>query len=147
MSISPPAGHTTSAAGRSQAAGHVLRRQLGYWLDPDGLYWHEFQSAVSSSLSFTGWRHSGPPRRSLSLTELVIQRFSPQQQAEILRFQDEKLRMRRELREVQHRLNADIDALGNRLKLINILGMPALVVLVALLVAWRRWSRRRAAES
>lgn len=64
-----------------QAAGHVLRRQLGYWLDPDGLYWHEFQSAASSSLSFTGWRHSGPPRRSLSLTELVIQRFSPQQQA------------------------------------------------------------------
>ncbi|MEN5140139.1 dermonecrotic toxin domain-containing protein [Pseudomonas juntendi] len=64
-----------------QAAGHVLRRQLGYWLDPDGLYWHEFQSATSSSLSFTGWRHSGPPRRSLTLTELVIQRYSPQQQA------------------------------------------------------------------
>ncbi|MDH4549658.1 DUF6543 domain-containing protein [Pseudomonas sp. BN607] len=64
-----------------QAAGHVLRRQLGYWLDPDGLYWHEFQSATSSSLSFTGWRHSGPPRRSLTFTELVIQRYSPQQQA------------------------------------------------------------------
>ena len=55
--------------------------------------------------------------------------------------------MRKELREVQHRLNADIDALGDRLKLINILGMPALVVLFALLLAWRRWSRRRAAES
>jgi len=64
-----------------QAAGHVLRRQLGYWLDPDGLYWHEFQSAASSSSSFTGWCHNGPPLRSLSLTELVIQRFSPQQQA------------------------------------------------------------------
>lgn len=75
------------------------------------------------------------------------QAISPAQQVEILRYQDERLRMRKELREVQHRLNADIDALGNRLKLINILGMPALVVLVALLVAWRRWSRRRAAES
>lgn len=64
-----------------QAAGHVLRRQLGYWLDPDGLYWHEFQSAASGSSSFTGWCHNGPPLRSLSLTELVIQRFSPQQQA------------------------------------------------------------------
>ncbi|KFN48355.1 GldG family protein [Arenimonas metalli] len=73
------------------------------------------------------------------------QALSAQQQAEILRFQDEKLRMRRELRDVQHRLNADIEALGDRLKLINILGMPALVVLVALGVAWRRWSRRRAA--
>lgn len=67
-----------------------------------------------------------------------------EQQAEILRFQDERLRARKALREVQHQLNADIEALGNRLKLINILGMPALVTLVALLVAWRRWSRRRA---
>ncbi len=75
------------------------------------------------------------------------QAISAEQQAQILRFQEERLRMRKELREVQHRLNADIDALGNRLKLINILGMPALVVLVALLVAWRRWSRRRAAEA
>ena len=73
--------------------------------------------------------------------------ISPEQQAQILRYQEERLRMRKELREVQHRLNADIDALGDRLKLLNILGMPALVVLVALLVAWRRWSRRRAAES
>ena len=75
------------------------------------------------------------------------QALTAQQQAEILRFQDEKLRMRKELREVQHRLNADIEALGARLKLINILGMPMLVVLVALFVAWRRWSRRRAAEA
>lgn len=73
------------------------------------------------------------------------QAMTPQQQAEVLRFQDERLRMRKELREVQHRLNADIEALGDRLKLVNILGMPALVVLVALLVAWRRWARRRAA--
>ena len=75
------------------------------------------------------------------------QAISPAQQAEILRYQDQRLRIRKELREVQHRLNADIDALGDRLKLVNILGMPALVVLFALLVAWRRWSRRRAAES
>ena len=75
------------------------------------------------------------------------QALTPQQQAEIMRFQDEKLRMRKELREVQHRLNADIEALGSRLKLVNILGMPLLVVLVALFVAWRRWSRRRSAEA
>jgi len=75
------------------------------------------------------------------------QALSPQQQAEIIRFQDEKLRMRRELREVQHRLNADIEALGTRLKLVNILGMPLLVVLVSLGVAWRRWSRRRVVGS
>jgi hypothetical protein len=65
-----------------QAAGHVLQRLLGYWLDPDTLYWHEFESAASSSLSYTGWRHRGPPRRSLTLTELVMQRFSPAQQTD-----------------------------------------------------------------
>ncbi|HEU0151825.1 MAG TPA: Gldg family protein [Arenimonas sp.] len=75
------------------------------------------------------------------------QPLSGPQQAEILRFQDEKLRMRKELREVQHRLNADIEALGDRLKLVNILGMPALVVLVALGLAWRRRARRRATEA
>lgn len=71
--------------------------------------------------------------------------ITPEQQAQILRYREERLRMRKELREVQHRLNADIEALGDRLKLLNILAMPALVVLVALLVAWRRWSRRRTA--
>ncbi|PRH82786.1 Gldg family protein [Arenimonas caeni] len=75
------------------------------------------------------------------------QAVTPAQQAEILRFQEERLRMRKELRDVQHRLNADIESLGDRLKLLNILGMPALVVLVALLVSWRRWARRRAAEA
>lgn len=75
------------------------------------------------------------------------QPVGPQQQAQIARYQDDKLRMRRELREVQHRLNADIEALGMRLKLLNILGMPALVVLVALVVAGRRWLRRRGAEA
>ena len=55
--------------------------------------------------------------------------------------------MRRELRQVQHRLNADIEALGMKLKLLNILGMPALVALAALLVGWRRWARRRPVDA
>lgn len=66
-----------------QAAGHVLRRQIGYWLDPDQVFWHEFDTASSSSRTYTGFRHGGPPRRSISLTELMIQRFSPAQQANI----------------------------------------------------------------
>ena len=66
-----------------QAAGHVLRRQLGHWLDPDQVFWHEFDSASSSPRTYTGFCHGGPPRRSMSLTELMIQRFSPAQQANI----------------------------------------------------------------
>lgn len=73
------------------------------------------------------------------------QAMTADQQRQVLRFQDERLRMRKELRDVQHQLNADIDALGDRIKLLNILGMPVVVVLGTLLLAWRRWSRRRGA--
>ncbi len=66
-----------------------------------------------------------------------------EQQAKLLHFQQQKLRTRRELRDVQHQLNADIEAIGSRLKLINILAVPALVILLALLVAWRRRMLRR----
>jgi ABC-type uncharacterized transport system involved in gliding motility auxiliary subunit len=75
------------------------------------------------------------------------QPLGPQQQAQILRFQEDKLRVRKELREVQHQLNADIEALGMRLRLINIFGMALVVLLVALAVAGRRWLRRRAAQA
>lgn len=69
--------------------------------------------------------------------------LSREQQAQLLQFQQQKLRTRKELREVQHQLNADIQAIGSRLKLINILAMPALVVLAAIFIAWRRRRQRR----
>jgi hypothetical protein len=40
-------------------------------------------------------------------------------------------------------LNADIETIGSRLKLLDILAMPALVVLAALVIAWRRRRQRR----
>jgi len=69
--------------------------------------------------------------------------LSREQQAQLLQFQQQKLRTRKELREVQHQLNADIQAIGSRLKLVNILAMPALVVLAAIFIAWRRRRQRR----
>jgi ABC-type uncharacterized transport system involved in gliding motility auxiliary subunit len=71
--------------------------------------------------------------------------LSREQQAELLHFQQEKLATRKSLRDVQHQLNADIDSLGVRLKVINMLAMPLLVILVAAFIGWRRWSRRRVA--
>ena len=71
--------------------------------------------------------------------------LTPEQQAELQRFQEQKLRIRKELRDVQLGLNQDIEALGMRLKLLNILGMPLLVTLVALAFAWRGARRRRKA--
>jgi ABC-type uncharacterized transport system involved in gliding motility auxiliary subunit len=71
------------------------------------------------------------------------QALSREQQAQLQQYQREKLRTRKELREVQHQLNADIEAIGARLKLIDILAVPALVLLATVLVALRRRWRRR----
>jgi ABC-type uncharacterized transport system involved in gliding motility auxiliary subunit len=71
--------------------------------------------------------------------ELTV--ISEEQQAEIQRFMDRRLEIRRELRQVQHDLQRDIDKLGTRLKLVNIALVPALVLLVALVYDMRR--RRR----
>jgi hypothetical protein len=54
---------------------------------------------------------------------------------------DRRLEIRRELRQVQHDLQSDIDNLGTWLKLVNIALVPALVLLVALAYDMRR--RRR----
>ncbi|GIX33226.1 MAG: hypothetical protein KatS3mg125_1182 [Lysobacterales bacterium] len=74
--------------------------------------------------------------------------LSPEQRAELARFQQEKLRIRKELREVRRQLDADIEALGARLKFINIVLFPALVTVAAvLLAAWRVRRRRFAAAA
>jgi ABC-type uncharacterized transport system involved in gliding motility auxiliary subunit len=70
--------------------------------------------------------------------------LSPEQKAELERFGAERSRIRRELRAVKLDLNRDIEALGTRLKLANIVVWPLLVTLLALLYpAWRK--RRNAA--
>jgi ABC-type uncharacterized transport system involved in gliding motility auxiliary subunit len=58
--------------------------------------------------------------------------LSPEQQAEIERFQEQRLETRKELREVQHQLQRDIDRLGSYLKFVNIGLVPALIGLAAL---------------
>lgn len=67
--------------------------------------------------------------------------LSEEQQQEVQRFMDRKLQIRRDLRQVQHDLQRDIDRLGTRLKVVNIVLVPLLVILVAVLYALRR--RRR----
>lgn len=69
--------------------------------------------------------------------------ITPEQQAELERFQAEKLRIRKALRDVRRNLDRSIEDLGTTLKLINIGLVPLLIGVVALLVAFYR-SRRRA---
>lgn len=68
--------------------------------------------------------------------------LSPEQQAEIQRFQEEKLKIRKELRDVRRSLDQDIQRLGATLKFINIALVPLLVIAVAL-VLWSLRRRRR----
>lgn len=68
--------------------------------------------------------------------------LSPEQQQELENFQREKLKIRKELREVQHQLNRDIENLGIQLKLINIMLVPLLLTVLALFVRFYRKRRR-----
>jgi ABC-type uncharacterized transport system involved in gliding motility auxiliary subunit len=69
--------------------------------------------------------------------------LSAEQQAEIARFQSERVRLRRELREVQHNLRQDIDRLETRLKFVNIGLVPLIIAFAAALVVLIRGRGRR----
>jgi ABC-type uncharacterized transport system involved in gliding motility auxiliary subunit len=72
--------------------------------------------------------------------------LTPEMQSDLLKFQQEKLQIRKQLRDVQHQLNQDIDRLDFRLKLINIAGVPLLLTLLAIVIAvYRRKQMRRIA--
>jgi ABC-type uncharacterized transport system involved in gliding motility auxiliary subunit len=71
--------------------------------------------------------------------------LSPEQKTELESFLKSKVEIRKQLRDVRRQLDADIEALGTKLKLVNIVLMPLLVTLAALAFAWWRVQRRRAA--
>jgi len=64
--------------------------------------------------------------------------LTPEQEAEIDRFMQQRIEIRKQLRQVRRELDQEIEALGARIKLINIALMPLVVTLLALAVAWRR---------
>jgi ABC-type uncharacterized transport system involved in gliding motility auxiliary subunit len=68
--------------------------------------------------------------------------LSPEQEKELDRFQQEKLRIRKELRAVQAGLNEDIKGLGMELKILNIIVVPVVFAFAALLIGLSRRRRR-----
>ena len=64
--------------------------------------------------------------------------FSAEQELELEKFQTEKLKIRKQLRDVQHQLDQDIESLGTQLKLINIFLIPLIICVLVFLVATRR---------
>ncbi|WP_271408937.1 GldG family protein [Pseudomonas sp. Q1-7] len=75
------------------------------------------------------------PAKALELT--------PEQQVALQQFVQEKLRIRKELRDVRFQLNASIEDLGRTLKFVNIALVP-LVLTLGVLALWF-WRRRRKA--
>ncbi|HTW38946.1 MAG TPA: Gldg family protein [Steroidobacteraceae bacterium] len=75
-------------------------------------------------------------------TALIL---TPEQEQELDHFQQEKLTIRKQLRAVRLSLDQDIDRLGNTLKIINIVVVPALFAGIALLIGWQRRRRRASA--
>jgi ABC-type uncharacterized transport system involved in gliding motility auxiliary subunit len=74
--------------------------------------------------------------------------LSPEQEKELDHFQQEKLRIRKELRAVQAGLNEDINSLGMELKILNIVVVPLVFACAALLLAlWRRRRRQQSAAA
>jgi ABC-type uncharacterized transport system involved in gliding motility auxiliary subunit len=64
---------------------------------------------------------------------------TPEEQQEIEHFEQEKLRIRKELRAVRAGLDAEIQRLGTTLKIVDIIVIPAAFALLALgFAAWRR---------
>ena len=69
--------------------------------------------------------------------------LSPEQQAELVRFRQEKVAIRKDLRDVRRNLRRDIDSLDTRLKFINIALVPILIGIGGLAAGMWRMHRRR----
>lgn len=83
-----------------------------------------------------------------SRADQSAQILSPEQQAEIERFQTRRLQLRKELRQVQRGLDRDIERLGSLLKVLNITVVPLLVSGAGLLlVMLRRRAQRRTRDA
>jgi len=68
--------------------------------------------------------------------------INQEQQQEIAKFKQRKLEVRKNLREVKRNLNKDIEALGTKMKFMNIALVPILLTLVIVFLSWRKSKRK-----
>lgn len=72
---------------------------------------------------------------------------SAEQQAAVQQFIQERLQIRKELREVRYQLNADIDSLGTTVKVFNIAVMPFILTFAMVLIGLHQRIRRMHTEA
>jgi ABC-type uncharacterized transport system involved in gliding motility auxiliary subunit len=76
--------------------------------------------------------------------EVSLNGVSAEQEQAIAQFNQRLVEVRQQLRDVRGALRSEIDALGDRLRLINILAVPVVIVLMGIGVfAWRRYRLSR----
>jgi ABC-type uncharacterized transport system involved in gliding motility auxiliary subunit len=73
--------------------------------------------------------------------------LSPEQEAELRRFQQERVRIRKELRDVRRSLDVEIERLGTALKFWNIFFIPILIAIGAAALAVVRRNRLKAGRA
>ena len=73
--------------------------------------------------------------------------LTPEQQAELERFQAQRLKIRKDLRDVRRGLDVEIDRLGTVLKAINIVLVPGLLAIGAIVIALVRRRRLQAGRA
>ena len=103
------------------------------------------ERALQIKLSETRQKISELQQQKEGESNLIV---SVEQREELRKFQTEQIRIRKELRNVQHDLTRNIEKLGTWLKIINIGLIPLLVILAATVLGVVRMRRmRRAAIS
>jgi len=94
----------------------------------------ELQKRISETQQqITSMQQQKTPDQMLLLT--------PEQQAQLERLQQEVIDARKELRQVQFSLREDVEALGHRLMLLNVLVWPIVVAVAAVFLGVRRRGR------
>jgi ABC-type uncharacterized transport system involved in gliding motility auxiliary subunit len=102
--------------------------------------WLDREQALEKKVEALNAKLNALEKQKDASQELLL---SPEQEAEVERFQEERRRINEELKEVRRNLRADIETLGRRIKFVNIFAVPLLVCLGGGLFALYRRKRSR----
>ncbi len=102
------------------------------------------EKALQSELQQTENKLAELQRNRDGVSNMIL---SAEQKQEILKFREQQVETRKELRNVQHELIKSVESLGTTLKVLNIILLPLLVILAAILVSVIRARRLKHAVS
>ncbi len=102
--------------------------------------WQKQEQELTAKLQELQRKLSDLQQKKKGMSKLYM---SPEQQKEIRRFREEQRLTKRKRREVRSHLRREIEALGNRLAVANLFGMPFLIAMAGLIFAWYKRKKLR----